>query len=106
MLITGTKSQVAGTGVTTILPIRTVKSTPSYTVRADRRSPSQRQQPREEGFILSAHEPGSYLAIIVVLAIAAMVWWRATLMIIGIGLLILCGLGATAMFHVIHLGIR
>ena len=55
---------------------------------------------------MSAHEPGSYLAIIVVLAIAAMVWWRATLMIIGIGLLILFGLGATAMFHVIHLGIR
>jgi hypothetical protein len=52
------------------------------------------------------HDPRSFVALIVVVAIAAIVWWRAALMIIAIGLLVLFGLGAMAMFHAMHVALR
>lgn len=53
-----------------------------------------------------AQNPSSILALIVVLAIAAIIWWRVTLMIIGAALVILLGLGAIELFRYMHLTVR
>jgi hypothetical protein len=53
-----------------------------------------------------AQDPSSILALIVVLAIAVILWWRVTLMIIAVALVILLGLGAMALFHDMHLAVR
>ena len=49
-----------------------------------------------------AQDPSSILALVVVLAIAVILWWRLALIII----LILLGLGAVALFHDLHLTIQ
>jgi hypothetical protein len=54
----------------------------------------------------SAQDPSSVLALIVVLAIAAILWWRQVLIIIAIALMCTLGLGAAALFHDMHLSIR
>jgi hypothetical protein len=53
-----------------------------------------------------AQDPSSILALIVVLAIAVILWWRVTLMIIAVAFVILLGLGAIALFHDMHLAVR
>lgn len=53
-----------------------------------------------------AQDPSSILALIVVLAIAIILWWRVTLMIIAVAFVILLGLGAIALFHDMHLAVR
>jgi hypothetical protein len=49
-----------------------------------------------------AQDPSSILALIVVLAIAVILWWRLALIII----LVLLGLGAIALFHDMHLAVQ
>ena len=60
--------------------------------------------------MLSAHgpaqDPSSILALVVVLAIAVILWWRVVLTIIAVALVLLLGLGAIALFHDMHLAIR
>ena len=51
-------------------------------------------------------DPSSILVLIVVLAIAVILWWRVALMIIAIALVVLLGLGAIALFHDMHLTVR
>lgn len=53
-----------------------------------------------------AQDPSSILALIVVLAIAIILWWRVALMIIAVAFVILLGLGAIALFHDMHLAVR
>jgi hypothetical protein len=53
-----------------------------------------------------AQDPNSILALIVVLAIAAIIWWRVVLIIIAIALMVLLGLGAVTLFHDMHLAVR
>jgi hypothetical protein len=53
-----------------------------------------------------AQDPSFILALVVVLAIAVILWWRVVLMIIAIALVLLLGLGAIALFHDMHLAIR
>ena len=49
-----------------------------------------------------AQDPSSILALLVVLAIAVILWWRLVLIII----LVLLGLGAIALFHDMHMTVR
>lgn len=53
-----------------------------------------------------AQDPSSILALVVLLAIAVILWWRVVLMIIAVALVLLLGLGAIALFHDMHLAIR
>ena len=53
-----------------------------------------------------AQDPNSILALIVVLAIVAIIWWRVVLIIIAIALMVLLGLGAVTLFHDMHLAVR
>lgn len=53
-----------------------------------------------------AQDPGAILALIVVLAIALILWWRVVLMIIAVALVLMLGLGAIAMFHDMHHAVR
>ena len=53
-----------------------------------------------------AQDPGSILALVVVLAIAVILWWRLALIIIAIAFLVVLGLGAIALFHDMHLAVR
>jgi hypothetical protein len=50
----------------------------------------------------SAQDPSFILGIIVVLAIAVILWWRMILVIIAIALVIMLGLGAVSLFHDMH----
>jgi hypothetical protein len=53
-----------------------------------------------------AQDPSSILALIVVLAIVTILWWRQVLVIIAIALVCVLGLGAVALFHDMHLSVR
>jgi hypothetical protein len=53
-----------------------------------------------------AQDPNSILALIVVLAIAVILWWRLMLIIIAIAIVVLLGLGTVALFHDMHLAVR
>jgi hypothetical protein len=46
-----------------------------------------------------AQHPGSILALIVVLAVVIILWWRIALIAIGVAVLTLFGLGAIALLH-------
>jgi hypothetical protein len=54
----------------------------------------------------AAQDPSTILTLVVVLAIAVILWWRVVLLIIAIALVLLLGLGAIALFHDMHLAIR
>jgi hypothetical protein len=54
----------------------------------------------------SAQDPNSILALVVVLAIAVILWWRLALIVIAIAFVVLLGLGAIALFHDMHLAVR
>ena len=46
-----------------------------------------------------AQHPSSILALIVVLALVVILWWRIALMVIGVAVLTLLALGAIALLH-------
>lgn len=49
-----------------------------------------------------AQHPGSILALIVVLALVVILWWRIVLIAIGVAVLTLLGLGAIALLHALR----
>lgn len=46
-----------------------------------------------------AQHPSAILALIVVLALVVILWWRIALIVIGVAVLTLLGLGAIALLH-------
>jgi hypothetical protein len=53
-----------------------------------------------------AQDPSFILVLIVVLAIAVILWWRLILVIIAVAFVVLLGLGAVVLFHDMHLAVR